>query len=120
MTRSPIAGVSSTPIPRDRVFVAVYVWLSQDDRVLALRRHNTGYMDGLWCPPAGGVDEGESVSECVVRECLEEVGVSIDPESIRLVHTMHRRTPERRVIDLFFSAEFRANRLMPSPKNAID
>ena len=93
-------------IERDRVFVAVYVFLEREGQVFVLQRHNTGYMDGRWCPPAGGVDENESASECAVRECLEEAGVHIDPSTLVLRHTMHRKTPDRRVIDLFFSAEF--------------
>lgn len=92
--------------PRDRVFVAVYVFLQRDGQVLALKRANTGYMDGYWCPPAGGVDEGESASVCAVRECAEEVGVDIDPSSLTLVHTLHRKTDQRRVIDLFYRADF--------------
>lgn len=95
-----------TAVPRDRVFLAVYVWLERDGKVLALERHHTGYMDGRWCPPAGGVDEYESVSECAIRECREEVGVDLVPGSLVLLHTLHRKTPERRVIDLFFRAEF--------------
>lgn len=63
-------------------------------------------MDGLWCPPAGGVDDGESAIQCAIRECREEVGVELVPESIELVHTLHRQTPERFVIDLFYRAEF--------------
>ena len=31
-----------------------------------------------------GVDPGESISDCVIRECLEEVGVQIDASSIAL------------------------------------
>ena len=97
--------MSAIPIRRDLVFVAVYVFLERDGKVLALERANTGYMDGYWCPPAGGVDEGEAASDCAVRECLEEVGVQVAPSSLALVHTLHRKTDQRRVIDLFSRAE---------------
>ena len=103
------------PIQRQTAYLAVYVVLSRNDKILVLKRHNTGYMDGLWCPPAGGVDPGESISDWVVRECLEEVGVQVDPSSIALLHTMHRVTPERYVIDLFFSADLPANLSTLSP-----
>jgi len=105
-------------IPRQQAYLAVYVLLWRDGRILALQRQNTGYMDGLWCPPAGGVDLGESVAQCAVRECAEEVGVSIDPDSLTLLHTMHRLTPERYVIDLFFQADFTGQPLNAEPHKA--
>lgn len=77
-------------------------------------------MDGRWCPPAGGVDEHESVSACAVRECLEEVGVQIHSDSLQLLHTLHRRTPERYVIDLFFSADFSGEPYNAEPHKATD
>ena len=108
------------PIQRQTAYLAVYVVLSRNDKILALKRHNTGYMDGLWCPPAGGVDPGESISDCVIRECLEEVGVQIDASSIALLHTMHRVTPERYVIDLFFSADFAGEPINAEPDKASE
>lgn len=105
-------------IPRQRAFIAVYVWLERNGKVIALQRQNTGYMDGLWCPPAGGVDKGESVLDCVVRECREEVGVEVDATSIELVHTLHRKTPERFVIDLFFKAQFSGTPFNAEPHKA--
>ena len=105
-------------IPRQQAYIAVYVWLQRQGKVLALQRQNTGYMDGLWCPPAGGVDQGESVMDCVVRECQEEVGVHVILESVQLVHTLHRKTPERFVIDLFFSADFIGTPINAEPHKA--
>ena len=112
--------MSVQPIQRQTAYLAVYVVLSRNDKILALKRHNTGYMDGLWCPPAGGVDPGESISDCVIRECLEEVGVQIDASSIALLHTMHRATPERYVIDLFFSADFVGEPINAEPDKASE
>lgn len=77
-------------------------------------------MDGLWCPPAGGVDDGESAIDCAIRECLEEVGVHLIPESIELQHTLHRKTPERFVIDLFFSADFTGEPLNAEPQKCAE
>lgn len=31
----------------------------------------------LWTIPTGGIKKGETVSECAIRECLEETGVQI-------------------------------------------
>ena len=112
--------MSVLPIQRQTAYLAVYVVLSREDKILALKRQNTGYMDGRWCPPAGGVDPGESISDCVIRECLEEVGVQIDASSIVLLHTMHRVTPKRYVIDLFFNADFVGEPINAEPDKASE
>ena len=39
--------MSVQPIQRQTAYLAVYVVLSRNDKILALKRHNTGYMDGL-------------------------------------------------------------------------
>ena len=33
--------------------------------------------NGRWCLPGGGMDPGESASECCVREVLEETGLRV-------------------------------------------
>lgn len=40
----------------------------------------------------------------MVREAGEEVGVIVNPENLKLVHVMHRRSEEERV-DFFFTAK---------------
>lgn len=62
-------------------------------RVLLMERANTGYADGLAGVPAGHLEEGETVVEAVVRETMEEVGVSLREDDVRCVHVSHRFTP---------------------------
>jgi 8-oxo-dGTP pyrophosphatase MutT (NUDIX family) len=70
----------------------VFVVLRRDGAFVALRRVNTGVMDGHFSVPAGAVEAGETLLEAAVREAREEVGVSLEPGSLRLAHTMHCRT----------------------------
>ena len=42
---------------------------------------------------AGFVDPGESLIECVARECAEEAGVVIDPESFQMTSSQHWPNP---------------------------
>ncbi len=49
--------------------------------------------NGLWCLPGGAMEAGESVTECVRRECREEIGVEIEVlELIGIYSSPHRLT----------------------------
>lgn len=73
-------------------------------QVLLLRRFNTGFKDGMYSLPAGHVDAGETFTQGLVREALEEVGVFIQMEDARVVHVMHRKsdTDGSERVDVFF------------------
>ncbi|HVX45904.1 MAG TPA: NUDIX domain-containing protein [Mycobacteriales bacterium] len=80
---------------RYRSIVDLYVLLHRaDGRILLLERANTGYADGLLCPPSGHLEENESAVSGAIREAREEVGVQIAPEQLQHVHTVHHRSPE--------------------------
>ncbi|WP_281420403.1 NUDIX hydrolase [Tissierella simiarum] len=60
-------------------------------QVLLHQRANTGYMDGKWdFAGSGHVDEGETAKMAVIRECLEELGITVDVEFVEFVHLSHR------------------------------
>ncbi|MEK7562515.1 MAG: NUDIX domain-containing protein [Patescibacteria group bacterium] len=95
---------------RHREVPASYAVLLKDGKVLLLRRFNTGYEDGRYSLPAGHVDEGESFSQCAIREAKEEIGINLMPENLKFAHLMHRLSdPEREGlrfrIDVFFVVE---------------
>jgi 8-oxo-dGTP diphosphatase len=89
---------------RPRFVSAVHLFLFDDERVLLLRRRNTGFADGWYSVPAGHLDGDERVVDATVREAGEEIGVTIDPEQLRVVGVMHRRAPDER-IDFFLTAD---------------
>jgi mutator protein MutT len=90
---------------RFKVVPAVYIIFRDGEKILLLRRFQTGYRDGEYSLPSGHVDGGEPATQAAVRETKEEVGVDIAPGDLRLVHTMHRKSadpePHER-IDLYF------------------
>jgi len=43
--------------------------------------------NGRWCLPGGGMDPGESASECCVREVLEETGLQVRVTKLIGVYT---------------------------------
>ncbi|MCB0086534.1 MAG: NUDIX domain-containing protein, partial [Caldilineaceae bacterium] len=65
--------------------IAVHIFLVQEEKVLLLRRYNTGYEDGNYSVPAGHLDGNEPVTQAALREAREEVGVAIAPAALRVV-----------------------------------
>jgi len=86
---------------------ASYLILEEDDKVLLLRRYNTGYEDGNYSFIAGHVEAGESFTQCIIREAYEEAGIILHPDDLEVVHVMHRNSGQNQKnerIDVFFSA----------------
>lgn len=54
-----------------RVGCAAVIFSLDRSQILLTRRRD----NGLWCLPGGKLDPGETVSECIVREVLEETGL---------------------------------------------
>ena len=88
--------MSDAPV-RNRYPVAVHLFFFQDERVLLLRRFNTGWQDGKYSVPAGHVEAGESVTAAAIREAGEELGVCLKPEMLEVIHVMHRKSNDERV-----------------------
>ena len=66
------------PAPNLKVAVGI-IW--KNNKILISRRKNGGFLGGLWEFPGGKIKQGESGSECVVRELLEELNVLVHPIS---------------------------------------
>ena len=88
-----------------RSLSAVFPVILNEDgtKILLHRRENTGYQDGRWDIAASGhVDEGETASQAVVRECKEEIGVDVSVADARFIHLSHRLGQERTYYDIYF------------------
>lgn len=90
---------------RFRPYVAVFVLFIKDEKILLLRRYQTGWQDGNYSLPAGHVEENEKVSEALIREIKEETSIELSQEQIKLAHVMHRKSLDRVYVDFFFVAD---------------
>lgn len=86
---------------RFKLISAVHLFLIKDDKILLLRRKNTGYEDGNYSVPAGHLDGNEPATHAMARESLEEAGITINPKDLQVVHAMHRLTPKDERVDFF-------------------
>lgn len=86
---------------RFKMIASVYGLFIKSNKILLLKRNNTGYEDGNYGLSAGHVEDNESITLAACREINEETGVIIKPKDIKLVHVMHRKEKDIRV-DFFF------------------
>lgn len=75
---------------RHKLVVAVYVVVADGEKILMMRRHNTGYMDGKYSLPAGHLDGGESATTAASRELQEELGIKTKSKDLMFLAVDHR------------------------------
>ncbi|MDR0406703.1 MAG: NUDIX domain-containing protein [Holosporales bacterium] len=85
------------------VVPAVYLVLENaQNKILLLKRLNTGYMDGFYSLVAGHIEAQEKPSKAIIREAYEEAGIKLHPDDVQLQHIMCRYNVG--VVDYFFKA----------------
>ena len=88
------------------VLPAVFVVVEDEQgRVLLHCRQNTGYMDGRYDFPSGHLEPGETLPEGAARELLEETGLRVRPEDLKLINLMQNYSePSLPYINFIFRA----------------
>jgi 8-oxo-dGTP diphosphatase len=81
---------------------AVYLILLKKNKILLLRRFNTGWMDGKYSLIAGHINGNESVSDAMIREAVEEAGIEITKKDIKPATVIHRKSKDSEYMDFFF------------------
>ncbi len=105
---------------RFKAFVAVYLILIENGKILLLRRYNTGYEDGNYSLVAGHLDGNESILKAMQREALEEAGIQIKEKDLQIVHVMHRKSKDRESIDYFLTCKEYLGQVQNMEKNKCD
>jgi ADP-ribose pyrophosphatase YjhB (NUDIX family) len=83
-------------------------------RLLLCRRAQEPAL-GLWTPPAGFMELGETLEQAAARETREESGVSVDPE--RLVLYSVTNLPDISEVYVSFRATVVEERCAPGPES---
>ncbi len=96
--------MSTTNIP------AIFVLFRKDNKILLVLRQKTGWKDNHYTMPAGHVEDRESFRQAAVRESLEEVGLTIEPNDLKHRLTLHEIKPgEVRIGMTFEAAKWQGN-----------
>ncbi len=86
---------------RFKMPVAVHLLLISEDKILLIKRMNTGYCDNMYSLPAGHVEKGENVWEAMIRETKEEINIDVS-KYLKIVQVMNRKGTDQERIDYFF------------------
>ena len=68
--------------------LAVNLVVSKDDKVLLMRRYNTGWNDGMYALMGGHVEDSENIFDTAVREAKEELGIIVNAENLKPLFSM--------------------------------
>ncbi|MEM6280717.1 MAG: NUDIX domain-containing protein [Chloroflexota bacterium] len=71
---------------RGQIVTGSLCYVFHEGKVLLLRRNNPPYV-GLWSPPGGKLEFGESPLACCIREIHEETGLHITAPQLRVIQT---------------------------------
>lgn len=77
--------------------------LLQEKKMLLVRHKNIAGIYNLWSPPGGGVDYGEKIIDCLMREFYEETGLEIKPGRFLFMHEFLQEPLH--ALELFFEVE---------------
>ena len=89
---------------RLRVIPAVFLLLMKDDRILLMRRFQTGWCDGEYGLPSGHLEPGETLLQGISREVQEEIGVEVREDALKFAGVMHRKSEEESYLYFVFVA----------------
>lgn len=94
--------------------------LVQENKLL-LARHKAAFGDGnFWMPPGGGLNYGEKVKDCLVREFKEETGLEVEVGRFLFINEFLREPLH--AIELFFEVKLLNGELAlgTDPEHALD
>ena len=83
--------------------VSAAIIRNENNNILICQRKAGGSCGFMWEFPGGKQDEHESADECIIRECREELGVTIKVSDIFM--QMEYSYPERDYAFTFFNAQ---------------
>ena len=93
--------------PIERIIPGSLCYLVRDGHVLLMQRRNPPHI-GLWSPPGGKMNPGESPLDCVRREYFEETGLTLLHPQLRAVTTvLHAGMAMHWLLFIYLAGDFR-------------
>ncbi|MEY4873010.1 MAG: hypothetical protein RLZZ563_2340 [Pseudomonadota bacterium] len=96
--------------------LATRALILHEDRLLLVNAYPGGRSD-LWCAPGGGVEPGRSLPENLMREVMEETGLTIAVGLPAMINEFHDPKSGFHQVDLFFHCTITGGQLDPAWKD---
>lgn len=77
--------------------------LEQEGKVLLLAQ--TSENGGKFTLPGGTVEGKEFAKETLIRECIEEIGIKLNPDDLELIHILHKKRGKENRITIYFKTQ---------------
>lgn len=100
---------------RFKMRVAVHLILKKDNKVLLLKRKNTGFEDGKYSVVACHLDGNETVKQAMKREAYEEASVVVDEKDLEIVHVMHTKLEDESIYYFLYCGKYKGNIVNTEP-----
>lgn len=85
--------------------VTVGLILIKENKILLIKRKNTGYMDGMYAFVAGHVEKGESLKQAMIREASEEAGIVLQEKDLEFVCAIRDGKRNDEYINCYFKSD---------------
>lgn len=85
--------------------VAVSLLLRQNGNLFLMRRYNTGYEDGNYCPVTGFVQQDEDAFSAMIRITKETLDIDIKRSDLSVALVMQRKKDGNECVDIYIECE---------------
>jgi ADP-ribose pyrophosphatase YjhB (NUDIX family) len=97
-----------------QIKVAVCLLFEKDGKILLVRQSpQTSKDPGLWGPPGGHVNFGETLQEAARREAKEEIGENIEIEIQHVLGTMEQIKEKSHLVLISYSCQILSGSINP-------
>ena len=76
--------------------------IKQDDNILLFYRTDGFFKGGWWVLPAGHIEQGETATECAIREAKEELDIDVEQKDVEFAHIVSNVASKTESFDFFF------------------
>jgi 8-oxo-dGTP diphosphatase len=86
-----------------KIRIRIAVVIIRENKILLVQHHKKGRK--YWLFPGGGLEYGETINDCAIRELKEEANLNITIGDLLLVSESIPPDRHRHVVNLYYKAE---------------
>lgn len=106
---------------RNKLPISVQLILEKENKILLMKRKNTGYEDGKYALPGGHVEANEEIRNALIREAKEEIGIDLDIQDINFYKVINRKvSPQQEYVDFIFKSNHWTGKITNEENNKCE